>query len=166
MCYVRPSYNKFNMFCILSLQLLPLSTYFESISFLLTFPPQSTKSAGPVRFLIFCSKSIFLLASLLAGRRPQCTLAGNLLYHTYPLEYQISSSYPRQKCWASSLRIYLLGFPRPCRCYVCVMRETGLGPENTLNIYPAWCQRIPSFIACSLLEEFPAAALQVSLNLL
>ncbi len=34
--------------------------------------PQSTQSAGPVRFLIFCSISIFLLASLLAGRRPRC----------------------------------------------------------------------------------------------
>ncbi len=34
--------------------------------------PQSTQSAGPVRFLIFCSISISLLASLVAGRRPQC----------------------------------------------------------------------------------------------
>ncbi len=31
--------------------------------------PQSTQSAGPVRFLIFGSISIFLLASLVAGRR-------------------------------------------------------------------------------------------------
>jgi hypothetical protein len=30
-------------------------------------PPQSTQSAGPVRFLIFCSISISLLASLVAG---------------------------------------------------------------------------------------------------
>ncbi len=35
--------------------------------------PQSTQSAGPVRFLIFCSISISLLASLVAGRRPQWT---------------------------------------------------------------------------------------------
>jgi hypothetical protein len=34
--------------------------------------PQSTQSAGPVRFLIFCSMSIFLLASIVAGRRPRC----------------------------------------------------------------------------------------------
>jgi hypothetical protein len=34
---------------------------------------QSTQSAGPVRFLIFCSISIFLLASLVAGRGPQCS---------------------------------------------------------------------------------------------
>jgi hypothetical protein len=57
----------------------------------------------PVRFLMFCSISIFLLASLVAGRRPQCTLAGNLLYHTYPLEYQI---FFNESCWASSLRIW------------------------------------------------------------
>ncbi len=35
--------------------------------------PQSNQSAGPVSFLIFCSISIFLLASLVAGRRHQCT---------------------------------------------------------------------------------------------
>jgi hypothetical protein len=34
--------------------------------------PQSTHSAGPVRFLIFCSISISLLASLVAGRNPRC----------------------------------------------------------------------------------------------
>jgi hypothetical protein len=33
--------------------------------------PQSIQSAGPVCFLIFCSISIVLLASLVAGRRPQ-----------------------------------------------------------------------------------------------
>jgi hypothetical protein len=35
--------------------------------------PQSTQSAGPVRFLICCSISIILVASLVAGRKPQCT---------------------------------------------------------------------------------------------
>ncbi len=35
--------------------------------------PQSTQSAGPVRFLIFYSISMFLLASLVAGRRSQCS---------------------------------------------------------------------------------------------
>jgi hypothetical protein len=35
--------------------------------------PQSNQSAGPVRFLIFCSISIILLASLVAGSRPQNT---------------------------------------------------------------------------------------------
>ncbi len=46
--------------------------------------PQSTQSAGPVRFLKFCSVSIFLLVSLVVGRRPgeilvqssrECTLS-------------------------------------------------------------------------------------------
>ncbi len=44
---------------------------------------QSIQSAGPVRFLIFCSISIFVRASLVAGRGPQCTVAGNVLYQTY-----------------------------------------------------------------------------------
>ncbi len=35
--------------------------------------PQSNQSAGPIRFLIFVSISILLLASLVTGRRPQCT---------------------------------------------------------------------------------------------
>ncbi len=39
-----------------------------------------------------------------------CRLTGNVLHHTYPLEYKIFSSQPRQKsCWASSLRILPLG---------------------------------------------------------
>ncbi len=34
-----------------------------------------------------------------------CRLAGNVLHHTYPLEYHIFTSQPRQKsCWASLLR--------------------------------------------------------------
>jgi hypothetical protein len=52
----------------------------------------SKQSAGLVRFLTLCSISIFLLASLVTGRRPRCTVAGNVLYHTNPLEYQICSS--------------------------------------------------------------------------
>jgi hypothetical protein len=36
--------------------------------------PQSTQSDGPVRFLIFCSISVSLLASLVAGRRPSVML--------------------------------------------------------------------------------------------
>jgi hypothetical protein len=65
--------------------------------------PQSTQSAGQ---LSACSISIFLLASLVAGRRPQCRVAGNVLHNTHPLEYKICSRRPMQKsCWASSLRI-------------------------------------------------------------
>ncbi len=70
------------------------------------YRPQSTQSDGPVRFLIFFSISISLLASLVAGRRPWATIAGNVLQYTYPLEYQTCTSRPRQKsCWAISLRI-------------------------------------------------------------
>jgi hypothetical protein len=39
--------------------------------------PQSNQSAGPVRFLIFCSISIFLLASPVAGRKPQWTASAD-----------------------------------------------------------------------------------------
>jgi hypothetical protein len=35
--------------------------------------PQSTQSDGPVRFFIFCSISIILLASPVTGRKPQLT---------------------------------------------------------------------------------------------
>jgi hypothetical protein len=66
----------------------------------------NTQSAVPVHRLIFCSISIFLLASLVTVRRHQCRIVGNVLHHTYPLEYKIFSSQPRQKpCWASSLSI-------------------------------------------------------------
>jgi hypothetical protein len=33
----------------------------------------NTQSGGPVHLSIFCSISIFLLASLVTGRRPQCS---------------------------------------------------------------------------------------------
>jgi hypothetical protein len=56
--------------------------------------PQSNQSAGPVRFLIFCSISIFLLASLVAGRRHQCN-AGAVqqgMYSTRPIHWNIKSA--------------------------------------------------------------------------
>ncbi len=55
---------------------------------------QSNQSAGPVRFLIFCSISIFLLASLVAGRRHQCN-AGAVqqgMYSTIPIHWNIKSA--------------------------------------------------------------------------
>ncbi len=74
---------------------------------------QSTQSAGPVRFLIFCSISIFLLASLVAGWRLQCTAGAEqqgILHQTYQLEYQICSSQPRQKSLGQlSIRFQPLG---------------------------------------------------------
>jgi hypothetical protein len=36
--------------------------------------PQSTQSAGPVRFFIFCSLRLSRLAILVAGKRPQCNV--------------------------------------------------------------------------------------------
>ncbi len=52
---------------------------------------QSNQSAGPVRFLIFCSISIILLASLVAGSRPQWT-AGADMYSTTPIHWNIKSA--------------------------------------------------------------------------
>ncbi len=55
---------------------------------------QSNQSAGPVRFLIFCSISIFLLASLVAGSRPQFS-AGAMqqgMYSTTPIHWNIKSA--------------------------------------------------------------------------
>ncbi len=56
--------------------------------------PQSTQSVGPVHFLIFCSISIILLASLEAGRRPQCTASADKLgmYSTIPIHWNIKSA--------------------------------------------------------------------------
>jgi hypothetical protein len=58
------------------------------------FCPQSTQSAGPVRFLIFCSISIFLLASLVAGRGPQCSAGPpyQRIYSTIPVHWNIKSA--------------------------------------------------------------------------
>ncbi len=59
--------------------------------------PQSTQSAGPVGFLIFCSISMFLLAILLAGRRPQCSAGAELqrmyiMYSMRPIHRNIKPS--------------------------------------------------------------------------
>jgi hypothetical protein len=66
-----------------------------------------------VRFFLFCSISIILLASLVAGRRPQCTVAGNILHHTYPLEYQTAPASPGRSRVGPALYVYsLLGLAR------------------------------------------------------
>ncbi len=53
--------------------------------------PQSTQSAGPVHFLIFCSISIFLLARLVADRGPQCSAGPpqQRMYSTIPIHWNI-----------------------------------------------------------------------------
>jgi hypothetical protein len=56
--------------------------------------PQRTQSAGPVRFLIFCSITIFLLASLMTGRRPQYNAGAEWpgIYSTIPIHWNIKSA--------------------------------------------------------------------------
>ncbi len=60
-------------------------------------------SHGPVR------QCPAMLAQWQVGE-PRSIVAGNVLHHTYPLEYKIFSSQPRQKlCWASTLQhIFIL----------------------------------------------------------
>jgi hypothetical protein len=60
----------------------------------LKFLSQSTQSAGPVRFFIFSSISIFLLASLVAGRKTQCTAGADQqgMYSTMPFHKNIKSA--------------------------------------------------------------------------
>ncbi len=58
------------------------------------FVPQSNQSAGPICFLIFCSISISLLTSLVAGRRPQRNAGADQLgmYSTIPVHWNIKSA--------------------------------------------------------------------------
>jgi hypothetical protein len=74
-----------------------VAAHYSVLSFLRWFRvvrAQSTQSAGPVHFLIFCSISIFLLASLVAGREPQYT-AGAVqqgMYSIIPIHWNIKSA--------------------------------------------------------------------------
>jgi hypothetical protein len=54
----------------------------------------STQSDGPVSFLIFCTLSIFLLASLVAGKKPQGTAGADKqgMYSTIPIHWNIKSA--------------------------------------------------------------------------
>ncbi len=54
----------------------------------------NTQSAGPVHLLIFCSRSIFLLASIVAGRRPLCNAGAEQqgMYSTIPIHWNIKSA--------------------------------------------------------------------------
>ncbi len=58
------------------------------------YGPPSTQSAGPVCFLIFCSISIILLASLVAGRKPHCNAGAPQQgkYSTIPIHWNIKSA--------------------------------------------------------------------------
>jgi hypothetical protein len=85
--------------CILYSQVIEYIPYSQVTEHILVHPttvfgPQSNQSAGPVRFLIFCLISIFLLASLVAGRRHQCN-AGAVqqgMYSTIPIHWNIKSA--------------------------------------------------------------------------
>jgi hypothetical protein len=64
--------------CIVIAQYIPVHKHIEAHTWTRTrtrawVGTQSTQSAGPVRFLIFSSISISLLASPVAGRKPQCS---------------------------------------------------------------------------------------------
>jgi hypothetical protein len=60
----------------------------------ITAGPQSTQSDGSVRFLIFCSISISLLASLVAGIKPQCSAGPQYqgMYSSIPIHWNIKSA--------------------------------------------------------------------------
>ncbi len=66
--------------------LLPTRKVFTELSTLCS-RQHKVQSAGPVRFLIFCSISIIQLASLVAGRRPQYIAGADKLgmYSTIPI---------------------------------------------------------------------------------
>ncbi len=74
--YVNQIFSKLTFVCTeRTLYLFPMYvqyvyTVWSSITGIST---QSKQSAGPVSFLIFCTIIIFLLASLVAGRKPQGT---------------------------------------------------------------------------------------------
>jgi hypothetical protein len=70
------------------------SRHFLSRSLFSLSQTQSTQSYGPVSFLIFCTISIFLLASLVAGRKPQCTAGADQqgMYSTIPIHWNIKSA--------------------------------------------------------------------------
>ncbi len=84
-------------------------------------PPQSTQSAGPVCFLIFGLISIILLASLVAGRRPQCTDGADKqgMYSTRPIHWNIKSapgrSHVGQTLYVFSVLGALLGGSHPSK---------------------------------------------------
>ncbi len=80
-----------------------------------TFLPQSKQSAGPVRFLIFCSVSIILLACPVAGSKTQCTAGADQqgMYSIIPIHWNIKSA-PASSgrgCVGPALYVFsLLGF--------------------------------------------------------
>jgi hypothetical protein len=70
--------------------------------------PQINQSAGPVRFLIFCSISIFLLASQVAGRKPSGLLVQISRECTPPYLFTGLSNPQSNQCWPGTLFDILL----------------------------------------------------------
>ncbi len=76
--------------------------------------PQSSQSAGPVRFLIYCLISIFLLASLVAGRRHHIMLvqiSRDVPHHTIHRNIKSALASPGRSRVGPALYIFsLLGW--------------------------------------------------------
>jgi hypothetical protein len=108
--------------------------------------PQRTQSAGPIRFLIFCSISIFLLASIVAGWGPQCSAGppSQRMYSTIPTHRNIKSApaSPGRSRAGPALYVFsLLGHPSsrpiplPCRTNYCTSAQfTNFVRELLVNI--------------------------------
>jgi hypothetical protein len=71
-----------------------LSLFSLLLPVILKMESQTTQSAGPVHFLIFCSISIFLLANLVVDRRPQRNSGAEKqgTYSTIPIHWNIKSA--------------------------------------------------------------------------
>jgi hypothetical protein len=91
---------------------------------------------------------------------PWCRVARNVLHHTYPLEYQIRSSQPKQKsCWARllgwisrALHLYrgvLSWFY--CDVCICIVQNSYARPDGDISL--------EAFTACDvILQIFKAFA--------
>ncbi len=108
--------------------------------------PQSNQSAGPVRFLIFCSISIFLLASLVAGRRHQCN-AGAVqqgMYSTIPIHWNIKSAPASPGRSRVGPAFYVFSFLGPDTCNKIQENRPKSSDAVIVYVYPlrSWADNI------------------------
>jgi hypothetical protein len=102
--------------------------------------PQSTQSAGPVRFLIFCSISIFLLASLVAGtvEDPSVILVQSSRECTFiiPIHWNIKSApaSPGRSRVGPALYVFSLLGLTPLPCSPCPPSTQDY--QSVVNHYP------------------------------
>ncbi len=89
---ILPSQNLFSRCLLYTYTVCTVHTLY--VQYRIQLQSQSNQSAGPVSFLIFCSISIFLLASLVAGRKPQGTAGADQqgMYSTIPIHWNIKSA--------------------------------------------------------------------------